>query len=56
MLNSCKFCELAYLDGENDDSSVRDHVEEKGHGLVLVRRVRVKGALGHDTARRLVQH
>ena len=45
-----------HLDGEDDDPPRGEHVEEKGHGVVLVGGVGVEDAGGHHCTRRLVEN
>ena len=44
------------LDSHDDNPAGGDEIEERGEGLVLVRRVGVEEAEGHHGAARLVQH
>ena len=43
------------LDGEHQDPLVGHEAEEEGHGLILVRGIRVKDTGGHDGACHLVE-
>ena len=43
------------LDGEHQDPLVGHEAEEEGHGLVLVRGIRVEDTGGHDGACHLVE-